>query len=76
MRQVNINPMIGACVESTNIMVISPYCAKGSLLDVLESDTVSMIRSNSLFKMAFIQDIAQVGEDLQLYVTSMSLFVP
>ena len=31
LRHDNLNPFIGACVDSPNICVISQYCPKGSL---------------------------------------------
>ena len=53
----NVNNIIGACIEPNNIYVLSPYCSKGSLSDVLENDNIKM---DSIFKISFASDITHV----------------
>ncbi|ELT96059.1 hypothetical protein CAPTEDRAFT_116621, partial [Capitella teleta] len=52
----NLNSFIGACVDPNHICVISNYCTKGSLQDVLENDNIKLDR---IFKLSFATDIAQ-----------------
>ncbi len=59
----NINTIIGACVEPNNLYVLSPYCSKGSLSDVLENDNIKM---DNIFKLSFASDIAQVRASTQM----------
>ncbi len=54
----NVNTIIGACVEPNNVYILSPYCSKGSLSDVLENDNIKL---DGIFKLAFASDIAQVS---------------
>ena len=54
----NVNNIIGACIEPNNIYVLSPYCSKGSLSDVLENDNIKM---DSIFKISFASDITHVS---------------
>ena len=38
----NINPFIGAYIEPSCIYIVTEYCAKGSLLDILENDDLKL----------------------------------
>ncbi|KAH9502488.1 Guanylate cyclase 32E [Bulinus truncatus] len=40
LRHDNVNPFIGACVEPPNIYIITGYCSKGSLQDILENEDI------------------------------------
>ncbi|XP_071106522.1 speract receptor-like [Haliotis cracherodii] len=42
LRHDNMNPFIGACIDSPNILVITAYCARGSLQDILENDDMQL----------------------------------
>jgi hypothetical protein len=59
LRHSNLNTVLGACVEPNHICIVSVYCSKGSLLDVLQNDN---IRLDRIFKTSFASDIAQVME--------------
>ncbi|KAK2155393.1 hypothetical protein LSH36_241g02011 [Paralvinella palmiformis] len=52
----NLNVILGACVEPNHIFVVSEYCSKGSLQDVLENEN---IRLDRIFNISFASDIAQ-----------------
>ncbi|XP_006816871.2 atrial natriuretic peptide receptor 1-like [Saccoglossus kowalevskii] len=54
LRHDNINPFIGACVDTPNICILMQYCPKGSLQDVIENDAISL---DWMFKMSFASDI-------------------
>ncbi|XP_073235127.1 atrial natriuretic peptide receptor 1-like [Porites lutea] len=51
----NLNPFIGACIESPNIMLVWSYCKKGSLQDVLANDEYKIDYG---FKLSMAIDIA------------------
>ncbi|GFQ91312.1 receptor-type guanylate cyclase Gyc76C, partial [Trichonephila clavata] len=38
----NINPFIGACVQPHYILLVTEYCAKGSLKDILENPDIKL----------------------------------
>nr|XP_006817694.1 PREDICTED: guanylate cyclase 32E-like [Saccoglossus kowalevskii] len=42
LRNDHINPFIGACVEYSLICIITEYCARGSLQDILENDEIKL----------------------------------
>lgn len=52
----NINRFIGACVDSPNIWIITQYCNKGSLQDVLNNEKMKL---DWMFQMSFASDIAR-----------------
>ena len=57
----NVNPVIGACTDPTKICILTLYCSKGSLQDVLENDNIKLDR---IFKVSFASDIAKVRIDV------------
>ncbi|KAL3836855.1 hypothetical protein ACJMK2_022266 [Sinanodonta woodiana] len=52
----NINPLMGACVDPFKVCLVSEYCNRGSLQDVLENDDIKLDR---IFKLSFAHDIAR-----------------
>nr|QNG40927.1 ANPR-like 4 [Placozoa sp. H4] len=52
----NINPFVGACIDVPNICIVTQYCNKGSLQDVLENDDIKL---DDTFKLSFAMDIAK-----------------
>ncbi|XP_055877061.1 receptor-type guanylate cyclase Gyc76C-like isoform X2 [Biomphalaria glabrata] len=56
LRHTNINSFIGACLESSVLTLVTAYCVKGSLQDVLENDD---IRLDSTFIASLIKDLIQ-----------------
>lgn len=57
----NINPLVGACIDPMKTSILTVYCPKGSLQDVLENDTIKL---DQIFKVSFATDIAKVCVDL------------
>ncbi|XP_070575628.1 atrial natriuretic peptide receptor 1-like [Ptychodera flava] len=45
---------IGVCIDPPNICVVTEYCAKGSLQDILENEDIKLDR---VFRMSFASDI-------------------
>lgn len=50
----NINPFIGAYIEPNSIYIVTEYCAKGSLQDILENDDVKL---DAMFIASLIFDL-------------------
>ncbi|XP_059156487.1 receptor-type guanylate cyclase Gyc76C-like [Physella acuta] len=66
MRHPNINSFIGACLESSVLTLVTAYCVKGSLQDVLENDD---IRLDAMFIASLIKDLIQA----MMYIHSSEL---
>ncbi len=54
LRHDNVNSFIGACVESTCITLITDFCSKGALQDILENTDIKL---EPMFLSSFIFDI-------------------
>lgn len=54
LRHDNLNPFLGACIDSPVIMIVTAYCSKGSLQDVLENDDIQL---DSIFIASIVFDI-------------------
>lgn len=48
---------IGACIHCPTVLILTEYCPKGSLKDVLENDA---LRLDWNFRMSLIHDIVKV----------------
>eukprot|EP00057_Strongylocentrotus_purpuratus_P014433 XP_011668907.1 PREDICTED: atrial natriuretic peptide receptor 1 [Strongylocentrotus purpuratus] len=47
---------IGACIDAPNISIMTEYCPKGSLQDILENDSIEL---DELFKYSLMYDIVK-----------------
>ncbi|OWF46455.1 guanylate cyclase 32E-like [Mizuhopecten yessoensis] len=56
LRHDNINPFIGACIDSPHILIVSAYCPRGSLQDILENDDLQL---DSMFIASLVFDIVR-----------------
>ncbi|KAI9581516.1 receptor-type guanylate cyclase Gyc76C-like isoform X1 [Glossina fuscipes] len=54
LRHDNVNSFIGACVEPTRILLVTDYCAKGSLYDIIENEDIKL---DDLFIASLIHDL-------------------
>ncbi|XP_077302686.1 receptor-type guanylate cyclase Gyc76C-like isoform X2 [Arctopsyche grandis] len=54
LRHDNINSFIGACVEPMRIMLVTDYCAKGSLYDIIENEDIKL---DSMFIASLVHDL-------------------
>ncbi|ELU18794.1 hypothetical protein CAPTEDRAFT_180115 [Capitella teleta] len=50
----NLNGFVGACVDPPNICIVTKYCSKGSLQDILENEDIKLDQN---FKTSLISDI-------------------
>lgn len=58
----NVNTFIGACIDPGNICILTQYCNKGSLQDVLHNDSLKL---DWMFQMSISSDIAKGMHFLQ-----------
>ena len=49
---------IGACIDPPNQCILTEYCNKGSLQDVLENEQIKL---DTMFKFSLMQDIVRVS---------------
>ncbi|KAK2159123.1 hypothetical protein LSH36_158g05005 [Paralvinella palmiformis] len=54
MRFDNVNTFLGACVDTSYIILVTEYCQKGSLQDILENDDVKL---DSMFVASLLMDL-------------------
>ncbi|XP_065155989.1 guanylate cyclase 32E isoform X2 [Atheta coriaria] len=54
LRHDNLNAFIGACTEPPNICIVTEYCTRGSLKDILENEDVKL---DSMFIASLVGDI-------------------
>lgn len=54
LRHENLNPFIGACTDAPNICIITEYCSRGSLRDILENEDVKL---DNMFVASLVGDI-------------------
>lgn len=57
LRHDNINSFIGACVEPMRILLVTDYCAKGSLYDIIENEDIKL---DDLFIASLVHDLIKV----------------
>lgn len=48
----------GACVDPPNCCILTEYCPKGSLQDILENDQIKL---DWMFKLSLMHDITRVS---------------
>ena len=54
----NLNTFIGVCFHGPTIYVLTVYCSRGSLEDILEQDEIKL---DWMFKTSLIQDLTNVS---------------
>uniref|UniRef100_A0A7N6A2S8 Guanylate cyclase n=1 Tax=Anabas testudineus TaxID=64144 RepID=A0A7N6A2S8_ANATE len=52
----HLTRFIGACIDPPNICIITEYCPRGSLQDILENDSITL---DWMFKYSLINDIVK-----------------
>uniref|UniRef100_A0A8C5GD76 Guanylate cyclase n=1 Tax=Gouania willdenowi TaxID=441366 RepID=A0A8C5GD76_GOUWI len=52
----HLTRFIGACIDAPNICIITEYCPRGSLQDILENDSITL---DWMFKYSLINDIVK-----------------
>ncbi|XP_050532707.1 receptor-type guanylate cyclase Gyc76C-like isoform X2 [Daktulosphaira vitifoliae] len=54
LRHNNVNSFIGATIEPTRILIITDYCAKGSLYDIVENEDIKL---DKMFITSLVHDL-------------------
>ncbi|XP_057667312.1 receptor-type guanylate cyclase Gyc76C-like isoform X1 [Diorhabda carinulata] len=54
LRHDNVNSFIGACVQPTSILLVTDYCAKGSLYDIVENEDIKL---DKMFVASLVHDL-------------------
>lgn len=49
---------VGACIESPDCCILTEYCPKGSLQDILENEQIKL---DWMFKLSLMHDIVRVN---------------
>jgi len=60
----NVNQCIGMCIGCPNVCIVSVFCSRGSLQDLLANDDIKL---DWLFRMSFASDIVKVGPSPALF---------
>lgn len=58
LRHENINPLIGCLAEPPRAAIVSEWCARGSLQDVLQQDDIKLDWS---FRLSLLTDLVRVS---------------
>lgn len=56
LRHSNINTFLGACIDPPVFIIVTEYCTKGSLLDILENEDLKL---DNIFISSLVRDIIQ-----------------
>jgi len=70
-RHDNLNPFIGACVDPGAVSVLTEYCSRGSLLDILGNQCLKL---DSMFIASLVFDVLKVTS-LQWIYNTFHLFL-
>ncbi|KAJ8947966.1 hypothetical protein NQ318_021064, partial [Aromia moschata] len=54
LRHDNVNSFIGACVQPTSLFLVTDYCAKGSLYDIIENEDIKL---DKMFIASLVHDL-------------------
>ncbi|XP_050310178.1 receptor-type guanylate cyclase Gyc76C-like [Anthonomus grandis grandis] len=54
LRHDNVNSFIGACVQPTSLLLVTDYCAKGSLYDIIENEDIKL---DKMFVASLVHDL-------------------
>ena len=57
----NINRFVGICVEDNQVQILTEYCTKGSLSDVMENDALKL---DWPFRFSLTNDLISVSISL------------
>ncbi|OAD60806.1 Guanylate cyclase 32E [Eufriesea mexicana] len=67
-RHGNLNSFIGACVEPMRILLITDYCAKGSLYDIIENEDIKL---DDMFIASLVHDLIKASGMLYIHESSV-----
>ena len=65
-RHENLVPFLGACVDNGDIFIVTPFCARGSLVDVLNDEDYNL---DNMFVASLIADLLKVTAGIYMCVS-------
>lgn len=65
LRHENLNPLIGCLAEPPRAALVSEYCARGSLQDVLQQDDIKLDWS---FRLSLLTDLVRVSVEGSIHL--------
>lgn len=60
LRHDNLVPFLGACVGDQHICIVTPFCSRGSLQDVLDNE--DFYRLDNMFVASLVADLLRVSK--------------
>lgn len=60
----NLCPFIGAVVENPNVCILTEYCPRGSLQDILENEEIKL---DDMFIASMASDVVKVSPSRRYY---------
>ena len=57
-RHKNLNAFVGACIDQRGVCIVTDYCDKGSLCDILENEDYKL---DSMFIASLVFDLIKVS---------------
>ena len=60
----NVNSFMGACIQPSEVYILTLYCSKGSLQDILEQDEIKL---DWMFKCSLINDLVNVSSRARIH---------
>ena len=63
-RHDNLNTIIGASIDPGNVCVLTEYCSRGSLLDILANESLKL---DSMFIASLVLDMLRVKLYIYIY---------
>ncbi len=70
LRHDNLVPFLGACVESGHICILTPFCSRGSLEDVLDNEDY---RLDNMFIASLVADLIKVNPIIRFHFKMLNI---
>lgn len=71
LRHENLNPLIGCLAEPPRAALVSEYCARGSLQDVLQQDDIKLDWS---FRLSLLTDLVRVSS-VRKHIVNIDIYI-
>ena len=65
-RHENLVPFLGACVDTGNVFILTPYCSRGNLHDVLGNEDY---RIDNMFTASLVADLIKVSLPRRFWIS-------
>ncbi len=71
----NVNGFVGLCTDPAHICILTKYCSKGSLRDILENDAIKldiMFKASLLFDLVAVSLFSSFWNSLCIFIVMFS----